>query len=276
MANSIRIAMAEMLLKRRLRWQTLFQQVWRLHVWYVLGRQCPRFALFGVEIGCGSDTRYVESYRETGMAQADQVEERHMGRTLPSELHAGLGGPPPIPDELDERSLIAAAQLDTKAFAPLYQRYRGPVYRYLRANIGSDEEAADMTQQVFLRALDALPNYRERGIPFAAWLFRIAHHAAADYQRHGRSAMAWETLPETLEASPDQQPEAVVLRNESLARLRALLAQLDPAKQNVLALRFAARLSVAEIAAAVGKSPAAVKKQLFRILQTLKEQYHEA
>jgi RNA polymerase sigma-70 factor, ECF subfamily len=176
----------------------------------------------------------------------------------------------------DEPELIAAAQQNSEAFGPLYQRYCHPVYRYLRAHIASDEEAADITQLVFLRALDALPNYRERGTPFAAWLFRIARHAAADHHRRGRSTMAWDTLPETLEASPDQQPEVIVLRNESLARLRALLAQLDPAKQDMIALRFAAKLSVIEIAAAVGKSPAAVKKQLFRTLQTLKEQYYGA
>lgn len=185
---------------------------------------------------------------------------------------------PDAPDALDDReepALIAAAQQNPEAFTPLYQRYYLPVYRYLRAHIASDEEAADVTQQVFLRALDALPRYHARGIPFAAWLFRIAHHAAADYHRRGHSTMAWDTLPVTLEASPDLQPEAILLRKESLGRLRVLLAQLDPAKQNMLALRYAAQLSVAEIAAAVGKSPAAVKKQLFRTLQSLKEHYHE-
>ncbi|HEY7355449.1 MAG TPA: sigma-70 family RNA polymerase sigma factor, partial [Ktedonobacterales bacterium] len=93
-----------------------------------------------------------------------------MGRiwAMPAEQERRVEG--------DEAALVAAAQADPAAFDALYQRYLARVYRYLRAHVGSDDEAADLTQQVFLKALDALPRYRPRGAPFAAWLFQIARH----------------------------------------------------------------------------------------------------
>ena len=176
----------------------------------------------------------------------------------------------------DEAALVAAAQATPSAFDTLYHLYVTRVYRYLRAHTASDDDAADLTQQVFLRALDALPSYRSRGVPFGAWLFRIARHAAIDARRRQRGALAWDTLPEALQPASEQDPEGLVLQREALSRLRDLLAALDPDKRELLALRFAAQLSAPEIAVVVGKSAAAVKKQLTRTLQSLKEAYHDA
>ena len=173
-----------------------------------------------------------------------------------------------------EASLIAAAQINIACFESLYQQYMPRVYRYLRTRVGNDEEAADLTQQVFLKALDALPNYRIRGIPFAAWLFRIARHSMTDnYRRHNKSGISWDTLPDMIEAVVEQNPETILLRREQFARLRTLLSNLDPHKRELLSLRFAAGLSTSEIAVIVGKSQDAVKKQLTRTLHILREQY---
>lgn len=178
-------------------------------------------------------------------------------------------------DERDEAELIAAAQADRTAFAALYRRYLDRIYHYLRAHCASDDDAADLTQQVFLRALDALPRYRPGPAPFATWLFRIAANAAVDAGRRRRPEVAWEAvLP--LPAAPEAEPEAHALRRESLARLRRLVAGLDAEKRELLALRFAGQLSSTEIAVVVGKRPEAVKKQLTRILRALKEQYNAA
>ncbi len=174
-----------------------------------------------------------------------------------------------------EIALIEAAQANPAAFDILYQRYLTRVYSYLRARLDSDEDAADLTQQVFLQVLDALPGYQWRGIPFAAWLFQIARHAATDAYRRRRTNLSLDALPLTLVPPSEQDLEAMILRQENLARLKTLLAKLDPSKRELLALRFAAGLSAPQIAAIVGKSPAAVKKQLTRILQALKEHYHE-
>ena len=176
----------------------------------------------------------------------------------------------------DEAGRIAAAQADPAAFAALYRRYLPRVYRYLRARAPVPEDAADLTQQVFLQALDALPAYRPSGAPFAAWLFRIARHVAIDADRRRRPTLDVAALPEGLHPADERGPEAIILRREALAHLDALLRRLDPEKRELLALRFGAGLSATEIAAVVGKRPEAVKKQLTRILHALKEQYREA
>lgn len=201
---------------------------------------------------------------------------KHMAVPVSDREDGNQSGQDAEREEREERALIEAAQADPAAFGPLYRRYLDRVYRYLRAHSASDEDAADLTQQVFLRALDALPRFHPRGAPFAAWLFRIARHAAIDAHRRRHSAIAWDALPEALHPLSGQDPEEAVLRQEALAHLRQLVARLDPGKRELLALRFAGQLSASEIAAVVGKSPTAVKKHLTRILQSLKEQYHDA
>ncbi len=174
-----------------------------------------------------------------------------------------------------EMALIRAAQADPAAFAPLYQRYRDRVYAYLRTRTRSPEDAADLTQQVFLHALDALPHYRHQRAPFAAWLMRIAHNLAANYHKRHRPIVTWDLLPEALQPAAHGDLETQVVQRESLARLAAALRTCNVDTREILALHFAARLTVAETAAAVGKSEAAVKKRITRAIRSLKEYYHD-
>jgi RNA polymerase sigma-70 factor, ECF subfamily len=173
----------------------------------------------------------------------------------------------------DEIIWIAAARSDPAAFEPLYLRYRTRLYRYLRVRLSSNEDAADVTHQVFLIALDALPRYQQRGLPFAAWLFRIAHHVAVNITRRQHPTVSWNALPETLALLEESGPEAQALRQETLAHLRTWLTRLSAEKRELLALRFAAGLTVPQIAVVVGKNPDAVKKQLSRLLQSYREHY---
>jgi RNA polymerase sigma-70 factor, ECF subfamily len=176
--------------------------------------------------------------------------------------------------EAREMQLIEAAKANIQNFTPLYERYALRVYRYMRTRTGSDEDAADLTQQTFMHALHALPRYRAQGVPFAAWLFRIAQYTAYQKQRKERITISWDLLPEGMHPEGEQDPVHVVLHQEQMMRLRKLLGALDTYKRDLLALRFASGLSSAEIAIVVGKSQAAVQKQLTRILQSLKEGYH--
>jgi RNA polymerase sigma-70 factor (ECF subfamily) len=176
----------------------------------------------------------------------------------------------------DEAALVEAAQQDPAAFAPLYRRYRHRVYAYLCARLTNAEDAADLTQQVFVQALAALPRYRPSAVPFGVWLFRIARNAATDHQRRQqRSAVTWEAVPEEAVPRTEYGVEDEVVQREALAHLHAILVRLDPDTRDLLMLRFAARLTAAEIGAVIGKSTAATSKRLQRALQTLKEQYHE-
>jgi len=106
--------------------------------------------------------------------------------------------------EACEVQLIEAAKANPQDFTPLYERYALPVYRYLRTHTGNNEEAADLTQQTFLHALHALPRYHARGVPFAAWLFRIAHYTALQKQRKERITVSWDLLPEKCTRKKDR------------------------------------------------------------------------
>ncbi len=202
---------------------------------------------------------------------------RGMGRTRDE---AGASTPPGDPlcmadAETDEAALILAAQRDPAVFDLLYTRYCTRIYRYLRARTNSEEEAVDLSQQVFLQALTALPRYRQQGLPFAAWLFRIARNAVTDAHRRNKAELQWDQLPYALHPTSSDNPEKMALHKETIARLRALLSRLDPEKRELIALRFVAELTAKEIAALVGKSEAAVHKQITRTLHALKEQYDE-
>lgn len=174
--------------------------------------------------------------------------------------------------QAQEQALVEAAKHDASAFATLYQHYFARVYRYLRIRVQQEEDAADLAQQVFLQALDGLPHYQSRGAPFAAWLFTIARNVLVD---RFRRRPATQSLEASGDLMADQELEANVLQHETYEQLRTLLDALDPAARDLLALRFAAGLTTPEIAATIGKRPDAVRKQLSRLLQTLKEQYYD-
>ena len=126
-----------------------------------------------------------------------------------------------------------------------------------------------MAQEVFERALAALPRYRDRGLPFAAWLFAITRNRAIDAARRSRSTGRLQPLTDDLLASSG--PEVAFLRSEALGSVASLVASLDDERRELLALRFGARLTSREIASVVGRSEAAVQRQLARLLVMLRE-----
>ncbi len=176
--------------------------------------------------------------------------------------------------ERGEAALVAAARHDRAAFSQLYRQYLPRIYRYLLARLPTPDDAADACQQVFLKALEAIPSYDERGLPFAAWIFRIARNTAIDAVRRRRSTVPWEHLPESAHPHEPEQPESAFLRRESLSRFEELLAPLDDDRRDLLTLRFVAGLTSKEIAGILGKSDGAVRTQLSRTLKTLKEHHH--
>ena len=177
----------------------------------------------------------------------------------------------PQPDD----ALVAAAADSPEAFGLLYDRYFARVYRYVLARTGSRDDAADLAQVTFARAFDALSRYRPARAPFSAWLFRIARNAVTDAHRRRRSTLSLDALPEVLVSAHGLGPEEIAEKRERLRRLRGLLAGVGAPSRELLALRFAGGLSAREIAPIVGKSEAAVKKQLTRTIATLKEHYRD-
>jgi len=158
----------------------------------------------------------------------------------------------------DEQSLVQRAkQHDEEAFARLYEEYFDKIYRYVALKIGNRVEAEDMTQQVFINALHSISSYKWRGYPFSAWLFRIAHNQVVD---HLRKKTRQNTLPldESLAASGDN-PQQLIENKMSTEQLVMAARELTPAQQEVVALRFAGELPIAQVARIMGKSEGAVK-----------------
>lgn len=166
---------------------------------------------------------------------------------------------------------LESEEAPAATLSDLYRRYAKPVYRYVYSRTGNRQDAEDVTEQVFMDVLKGLERYEDRGRE-AAWIFSIARRRVADFHR-GRSDHL--TFDESLDTPGGQpRPETEVSRREQLARLERLLATLDDEQQELLRLRFAADLTYGEIAAVVGKSEAAVKMAVRRLLTQLRGAWH--
>jgi len=158
----------------------------------------------------------------------------------------------------NEESLVRRAQQhDQDAFAQLYEEYFDKIYRYIAFKIGNKTGAEDMTQQVFLNAIKSISSFRWRGIPFSAWLFRIAHNQVVDYLRK-KAKHATTSLDEVL-VSNGNNPQLVAEQNLDIERLLLATKQLTQAQREVISLRFASELSIAQVAKVMGKSQGAIK-----------------
>ena len=157
----------------------------------------------------------------------------------------------------NEESLVRRAQQrDQEAFAQLYEEHFDRIYRYVTLRIGDEMEAEDLTQQVFLNALRSISSFRWKGIPFSAWLFRIARNQAVDYLRKKKRTAA--PLDESLASSGDS-PQLAAERKLDIERLLSATKQLTEAQREVISLRFTSELSIAQVAEVMGKSQGAVK-----------------
>lgn len=160
---------------------------------------------------------------------------------------------------LEERELVQRAKNgDKDALATLYETYFDSIYRYVLARVGESADAEDLTEEVFLRMLRAVHSFQWQQIGFAPWLFRIAHNLVVDYLRrrtYRRSRMNYiaATFIDSVEMTEEIEQK---LDNQDLSQA---VEQLSAAQRDVITLRFAAGLSVAETASALGKRAGNVK-----------------
>ena len=157
----------------------------------------------------------------------------------------------------DEESLIRRAkQRDQVALTQLYEENFDKIYRYIVLKIGDRTEAEDMTQQVFLNAIQSISSYNWKGMPFSSWLYRIAHNQVVDHLRK-KSRRILVPLDESLPAADD--PKQAAEQKIEIEEIVAATRDLTKAQQEVISLRFGGELSVAEVARAMGRSEGAVK-----------------
>ena len=172
---------------------------------------------------------------------------------------------------LDDAALVALAKHDRDAFGELYERYLDKMYSYIYYRTGNRHEAEDLTAKVFLRALSHIGRYEDRGLPFQAWLYRIAHNLVANWHRDQsrRKIIALEDyVGRALETdAPDRQTER---RDEQEQLLRAI-RRLPAERQQLLLLKFVERLTNAEIGRIMGRSEGAIKSLYHRTLRALRD-----
>ena len=170
--------------------------------------------------------------------------------------------------ETDERHLVEAAQRDPRRFAELYELYFHRVYAYVLRRVNRREEAEDVTSEVFHHALANLKSYEWRGVPFSAWLIRIAANAITDrWKRTSRESD--DPVPEDVE---DTKAEDI----EQCAALSQLVQSLPEDQRRVVVLRFVEQKSIKEIAQEIRKTEGAVKQLQFRALTKLRAQMEGA
>ena len=173
-----------------------------------------------------------------------------------------------IDDEAIERLVVAAKAGDPEAFGSLFDHFHGPVYRYVAARVGRPSDAEDLAQLVFVKALEALPRYEARGIPFGGWLFRVARNVVIDHIRTRREHTTLDLLVEQSDAS-DGPDELAALRQE-MDRVAAALRRLTPEQREAIELRFFAGLSAKEAAEAMGRQEGTVRGLQFRGIAALR------
>jgi len=166
-------------------------------------------------------------------------------------------------DQDDERALIAAAQEDPARFGDLYDRYVHRVYGFVSRRVGNRAEAEDITSAVFEQALSSLPRFEWRGVPFAAWLIRIAANALADHWR--RAAR------EAGEPAAEVADVAEMASIERRAMLFQLVDRLPDLQRRVIEMRFGEERSIRDIAALLHRSEGAVKQLQLRALENLRK-----
>ncbi len=150
----------------------------------------------------------------------------------------------------------------------LYARYMDPIYRYIYFRISEAVEAEDLTEEVFVRAWEALPQYQHGKHPFKSWLYRIAHNLVIDHHRKQRPVSVPDLdLYDHQDGAPSHEEQLV--RKQDAALLANALQQLGEEEQQVLLLRFVEGLSHREVAEVIGKSEGACRVIQHRALATL-------
>lgn len=179
-------------------------------------------------------------------------------------------------EKTKDRLLVEAAQKDPTRFADLYEENFERVYAFILRRVARREEAEDLTSEVFQKALTNLPRFKWRGVPFAAWLLRIAANAIADKHQ----AAAREGAPSGVEDIADlavsgEATQEVLEGVEQRAALFRLVDELPEDQKRVIVMRFAEEKGIHEIAEMLGRSEGAVKQLQFRGLQNLRARIEE-
>jgi RNA polymerase sigma-70 factor (ECF subfamily) len=185
---------------------------------------------------------------------------------VPADESGGRG------PEGDEQALIRRAGTEPEAFGELYERHVRKIYNYIYYRTGNHHDAEDLTARVFQRALNHVGTFEDKGVPFSAWLYRIAHNLVANWHRD-RSRRPVVPLDDYLIASTGTvHPEAEAMASEERMLLLEVVRELPADRQELLILKFVERLPNAEIGEIMGRTEGAIKSLYHRTLNALREE----
>ena len=168
--------------------------------------------------------------------------------------------------------LVKRVKKDPSAFGAVYERYVTRIYNYVYYRVGNHHDAEDLTSRVFHRALTHIKDYADRGVPFSAWLYRIAHNLVANWHRDRtrRQDLALEDV--TLVGDVVEMPEWVAENQEERRWLLAAIRRLPEERQELLILKFVEQLSNAEVGQIMGRTEGAIKSLYHRTLLALRDE----
>ncbi|HEY5628168.1 MAG TPA: sigma-70 family RNA polymerase sigma factor [Candidatus Limnocylindrales bacterium] len=170
----------------------------------------------------------------------------------------------------EERDLVERAQRDPRQFGALYDRHFQQIYRFVYSRVREQTAAEDVTSEVFMKALKAMPRYQDTGRPFAAWLYQIAVNAIADRYRSMRPSQPLEDFHDLSVAGPALEEQAA--QRDEVRRIWALVEELPHQQRTALVLKFQEDMKIEDIAVAMGKSPGAVKLLIHRGVTKLRDE----
>jgi RNA polymerase sigma-70 factor (ECF subfamily) len=172
-----------------------------------------------------------------------------------------------IPDAF-WRDPVERAKTDPAAFGELYDRYSARIYRFVRSRIHDDGLAEDVTADVFMSALRSIKSYQDQGRPFSCWLYRIAANAVASHYRNQRTQLSLDDAIDV--ASPQPDPVDEVIARDRVRAVWEAVDRLPTQQRAAMVLKFSDDLTMEDIGAVLGKSPAAAKLLIYRAVQRLR------
>jgi RNA polymerase sigma-70 factor, ECF subfamily len=185
---------------------------------------------------------------------------------MKEELHSDQ-----LSSQTDDEALVRAIAGDKEAFGVLYERYVGRIYTYIYYRTGNKHDAEDLTARVFYRAIEHIGRYRQRGVPFSAWLYRIAHNLVANWHRD-RQRRQEVPIDEMVNLQAKlEPPELAMLTKMDVERMMRVIQSLSPERQELIILKFVQELSNAEIGRIMHRSEGAIKSLYHRTLLSLRD-----
>lgn len=175
-----------------------------------------------------------------------------------------------VTDE-QERVLIARAQADPEGFAVLYDKYVDRIYNYVYQRTGNAFDAEDLTARTFVRAFTHLERYTFRGVPFSAWLYRIAHNAVANWHRDRKRHQVISLDALVPRQADEDRPDDLTQADDECRSLLEALQRLPPERQQLLILKFSEGLTNADIGTVMGRTEGAIKSLYHRTLLALRQ-----